>query len=444
AAASDRAPIAFERAARAEAAAYRIDRALELVDRGLGALPDGADPFDLMAYRAYLLRELGRPGDALAAWRAALELATSDTQRCPVWIGIAAANRLMGQGDKAMDELDQAEAVARREGLEKELAEIFFYRGNMAFAAGRFEECLELHNQTLAHARAAGDPEWEASAQGGLLDAEYARGHMRSALANLDRCLTLCREHGLLHIEARNSFMAGVVGRYLGRQSAAIKELEAASALSDSIQDVRGAMFAHLINGEILIDMAQFAAAEAPLQRALSFARSLGNRRIELYVFYEMSRRALAQGRDASAGEHLHKAIGIGRDTGIRFHGPRLFALRARLAKDGDECGKWLAEGEELLRDGANAHNVLWFHRDAIDACFAVGELDRARAHGDAMTAFTIDDPLPWADFFAARCHALADCAEGRPDRAVLEQVCVQGRELELAIAVPELEAQLN
>ncbi len=146
---SDRAAIAFERAARAEAGAYRIDRALELVDRGLGAVPAGGDPFDLTAYRAYLLRELGRPGDALAAWRAALELATSDSQRCPAWIGIAAANRLMGQGDKARDELDRAEAVARREGLEKELAEIYFYRGNMAFAAGRFEDCLELHNQTL-------------------------------------------------------------------------------------------------------------------------------------------------------------------------------------------------------------------------------------------------------------------------------------------------------
>ncbi len=441
---SDRAAGAFERAARAEAAAFRIEQALALVDRGMSFLASGSNPFDLTVYRADLLRELGRPAEALEAWQAALELAETDEQRCPVWIGIAAANRLMGQGEAALAELDLAEAVARRQDGHKELAEIYFYRGGLAFAAGRFDECLTLQNQTLRHARAAGDPEWEATALGGLMDAEYARGRMRNALDNLDRCLALCREHGILRIEARNRFMRGVVGRYLHTQAESITALKEAIDLSDRIHDVRGAMMPRLISSEILIDMAQYDAADVPLQQALSIARSLGNRRIELYLLYEAARRFFALKESGQALEHLEQAISMGRETGIHFHGPRLFALRARLSGDQDECMRWLDEGAALVSEGANAHNVLWFYRDAIDACLAKELLAQARDYCDALTAYTGADPLPWADFFAARGRALADCADGKGDREEVQRVSDQGQELGLLIGLPELQRHLS
>jgi class 3 adenylate cyclase/tetratricopeptide (TPR) repeat protein len=438
---SDQAPLAFQAAARVEAGAYRVDRALEFVERGLVLLTADADRFDLTAHRADLLRELGRPGDGLEAWEEALALADTDRQRCLAWIGIAAAERLMGLGERNLSVLDQAEAVARRDGLEKELAEIFYYRGSAAFFSAKIEQCLELQHEALSHARLAGSYEWEAVALGGLADAEYARGRMHNAQDYFERCFALCRAHGLLHIEARNRFMTGVTRRYLGGQDAALVELEAAAELSDRIHDVRGAMMARNIQGEILMDTANFEAADTPLQEALAIARSLGNRRMELYELYQLTRNAHAQEQPALAQDRMDQAMANGRETGIHFHGPRLFALQALIAPDAAACREALAQGEALVREGANAHNVLWFHRDAIDACLGIGDYDQARTHADALEAFTIEEPLPWATFFAVRGRALADCAEGLGNAGSLAQAHEQGRELGLAIALPAIAA---
>ncbi|MDP6831884.1 MAG: tetratricopeptide repeat protein [Alphaproteobacteria bacterium] len=324
---------------------------------------------------------------------------------------------------------------------------MFYYRGGAAFTAGKFEQCLEFHHQALRRARSAGSHEWEATALGGVGDAEYARGRMRNALDHFERCFALCREHGLLHIEARNRFMPGVTGRYLYPQNAALTELEAAVDLADRIHDVRGAMMPRMIMGEILIDMAEFKAAEVPLREGLSIARSLGNRRMELYILYEQARNAQAQGQPEIARDLLEQAIGIGRQTGIHFHGPRLFALLARFAENASDCREALAEGEALVRKGANAHNVLWFHRDAIDACLAAGDGDQARAHADSLLAYTSEEALPWADFFAARGHALADCADGRGDGKALARAFEMGDTLGLRIALPAIstaQAQLG
>ena len=438
---SDRAPAAFQQAARAEARAYRLEGALKLVERGLALVSGAAERFDLMAHRADLLRQLGRPEDGLKAWEEAVAVAATDRQRCLAWVGIAAANRLMGMGERALSVLDQAEAVAKAEDMEKELAEIYCHRGGHAFVAGKFEQCLELHHQALRHARGAGNHEWEAVALGGVADAEYGRGRMRNALDNFESCFALCRAHDLLHIEARNSFMPGVTGCYIGTQAAAIEKLKSAAELSDRIHNVRTAMMARMIMGETYVDMADFDAAEVPLREGLSIARSLGNRRIELYILYEQARNADGRGQRGQASEILEEAIAIGRDTGIHFHGPRLFALQARFAAETKACRTALSEGQGLVDEGANAHNVLWFHRDAMDACLAIGDADGIRRHADALIAFTAEEALPWADFFAARGHALANCIDGRGDADALAEAHAQGHELGLAIALPDIEA---
>lgn len=325
---SDRAPIAFQRAAEGEAAVHRADRALDLVERGLALLKGAADRLDLTAYRADLLRQLGRSADALETFEEALGMAATELQQCLAWIGIAAAHRLLGQGERGLAVLEQAEAIARRHDLARELAEIYYLRGSASFATGAFVQSLEQQNEALRQARAAGSPEWEANALSGLTDGEYARGHMRNTLDCFERCLVLCRDHGLLNIETRNAVIGAVARRYLGNQAPSVEELKAAAA-SKRIHDVRGGMIAHLVSGEMLIDMADYTAADTPLEIALAMARSMGNGRIELYVLYELARNAMAQGRKQLAEERLDRAFEIAKITSIAFHGPRLFALKA-------------------------------------------------------------------------------------------------------------------
>ena len=68
----------------------------------------------------------------------------------------------------------------------------------------------EHHGQSLDFARACGSAELEAAALGGLGDADYVRGRMISAQAHYERCVALCREHGLGRIEAAHRQMLGL------------------------------------------------------------------------------------------------------------------------------------------------------------------------------------------------------------------------------------------
>jgi hypothetical protein len=65
-----------------------------------------------------------------------------------------------------------------------------------SFPLGKIEGCREAHEQGLAYARRLGSSEAEARALGGLADAAYAQGCMRSAGAHFSRCVALSHEHG--------------------------------------------------------------------------------------------------------------------------------------------------------------------------------------------------------------------------------------------------------
>ncbi|MFP6699888.1 MAG: adenylate/guanylate cyclase domain-containing protein [Alphaproteobacteria bacterium] len=174
---------------------------------------------------------------------------------------------------------------------------------------------------------------------------------------------------------AGQTLISGAVARrYLGNQGPSVEELNAAAAAFKRIHDVRGGMIAHLVSGEMLIDMADYTAADTPLEIALAMARSMGKGRIELYAMYELARNAMAQGRKQVAEERLDRAFEITKITSIAFHGPRLFALKACFLNDPGARTRALDHGGAIVDQGVNAHNVLWYHRDAIDAGLAMAD----------------------------------------------------------------------
>src|SRR5262249_24948654 len=71
----------------------------------------------------------------------------------------------------------------------------------------------------FVYARRLNSPEAEARALGGLADAAYAQGRMRSAFEHFSRCVSLSREHGFGKIEVANRSMIGFSRIYLMRRS---------------------------------------------------------------------------------------------------------------------------------------------------------------------------------------------------------------------------------
>ncbi len=93
----EKAASAYAAAARAEAQAYHIDRALALTEEGL-KLADGVDRHDLASLRGDLLRGLGSIDLSIASFREARSAAVDNLGEVRALIGLAQGMRASGQG----------------------------------------------------------------------------------------------------------------------------------------------------------------------------------------------------------------------------------------------------------------------------------------------------------------------------------------------------------
>lgn len=96
-------------------------------------------------------------------------------------LGRAGVRRITDDLAGAHQDADAAEVAALRAGLEAEVAQACFLRGNLLFPTGDVEGCLREHERSLSIARSCHRADLEAVALGGLGDAQYLAGRMRSA-----------------------------------------------------------------------------------------------------------------------------------------------------------------------------------------------------------------------------------------------------------------------
>ena len=111
----------------------------------------------------------------------------------PGAVGLAEGLRVSEGLDEALELLDKAHSLAERHAMAPELARIHHLRGNIFFPLGNIEGCKVEHKSGLAIARRLGSAEAEARALGGLADAGYAQGRMRTAFENFSACVALSR-----------------------------------------------------------------------------------------------------------------------------------------------------------------------------------------------------------------------------------------------------------
>jgi len=198
-------------AARADAAAHNPERVLLLAERGLRLADErGPTRFGLCCVRADALHDLGRMGDAQAAYEAAAAAADDNDQRCRAWLGLAGVLRVRDRLDAAADALSLVGQAAVADGLVDHRARMHGVRGNLLFPRGDLEGCRREHERSLALAREAGAGGLEAAALGGLGDAAFLQGRMLSARRHFDDCVQLASRHGLKRVETANRAMAAI------------------------------------------------------------------------------------------------------------------------------------------------------------------------------------------------------------------------------------------
>jgi class 3 adenylate cyclase/tetratricopeptide (TPR) repeat protein len=441
-----RAAKAYLEAATALRAAYHADAALPLAERGLAIVRDAAERHDLACLKGELQRDLGEIASSIATFRDAVAAAPDEVGRCRAELGLAEGLRVSEGLADALELLDRAQQVAERHDLVPELARLHHLRGNILFPLGKIEGCREAHEQGLVYAQRLGSPEAEARALGGLADAAYAQGRMRSAVAYFSRCVALSREHGFGRIEVANRSMVGFSRLYLNEPQAARDDGAAAVRAAAMVSQPRAELLGETMGILACAELGEFEAMQTQVDRAMRLVRQLGARRFEAQSLGFQGRVLFHTGRRAEALAPLRAALAICREIGMQFAGPLILGMLCRAVTDAAERAQFLAQGEEVLRRGSVGHCHLWFHRDAIEAMLGAGDAAGARRSAALLEDYTRAETLPWSDLFIARGRALAAVAEGQADDPVrrdLARIAAALRAAGMLPYLPPIEAAL-
>jgi class 3 adenylate cyclase/tetratricopeptide (TPR) repeat protein len=437
------APQAFLDAARAASAALRPDVARSLAERGALLAPPGAVALALAMLAGELACDLGEAPAAVASYARALALARDDRERCLAQVGGASAHRLSSATKEGFAALDLAQPIAERLGLARELARIAYLRGSLHFARGELERCAAWHEQSLAHARDAGDEQCEAQALSGIADAMYATGRLPSAHAAFERCVALCERRGNLRYSLTNRLMAGLIDFFLGEERRSLERIHAVRATAREIGHAVAEVMAGQLAAMLLVEQGRDEEGAAAAEPSLELARTIGSRRFVAFDLYHLGRAGRRHGDRDLARARLDESWAVLEDVGPGLAGAMVLGAKACLATSDAERRDLLARGEALLEAGAISHNHFFFREDAIDASLDAGDLDEALRHADALEHYASREPTSWSRFIVARARALVAASRASADVRELGSLRDHAIEHDLRAALPRIEQAL-
>lgn len=433
---------AFLVAARAEAKALHLDRALRLVERGIVLTEDPAKLCELLLEKGLLERDLGELKGSIRTYRKALAAAQSDQDRCLSLIGIAEGMRLSDDFEPCLSILDQAQPLAEALGQPALMAEIYYLRGCIYWGMGRVDACLDAYRKAKECANESGSIETELRAQGGLADGYYAVGRIRDGYAMLCECVELAEQNGLFRIAAANRVAKGWSQHYLEGTAQALEELQLGLSQAREVGLWRSTWFGQSMIAILfmLLNRLDEAATLLP-ELQVEFERMEAPRLVAMvntalaYLFIYREDRELAS-------TYANRAREIYEETGGGHLIASVFGLIAQTSSNYEDASIALSRGEELLTKGATVHNHYDFRRHSIDTALRFQEWDDAILFAHRLDQFNSQERTPWADFFARRGRVLAAAGKGERGKALLDEtreIIALGERMGYLIALPEL-----
>ena len=243
-----------------------------------------------MCLKGELQRDLGNIASSVTTYRLAITVSPNEVAVSQAQLGLAEGLRVSEGLEEALNLLADAQRTAERNGMVAELARIYHLRGNIFFPLGNIDGCREEHERGLGFAQRSGSPEAEARALGGLADAAYAQGKMRSAFDHFSRCVALSQQHGSGRIEVANRSMVGFSRIYLNEVPQAKEDGDAAARAAALVGQPRAELLGETMGAFACYEQGDFDLIQGYLGRTMRLARQLGARRFE------------ARSRNASSG----------------------------------------------------------------------------------------------------------------------------------------------
>lgn len=420
---------AYLAAGEALLARFQPVAARPLLERGRAIATARPERARLGRCLAQALLDLGEAAAARVAWQEALAEAEDEEGRCRALIGMASALRMLDAIDEAFSRLAEAAAVAVAGRLPILLAEIHHLWGNLHFPRGETAACREAHEAALSAAEAAGSAEWAARALGGLGDADYGLGRLRSAATNLQRAVTVGGKRGLLRIEAACRPMLAVIRAMDSPPLSAREEAERALACTMAIGYHRGeivARHAAYMAASWSLDLDE---AESHVRRAQALTRQIGARRFEAENLAFLAEIAHRRGDPAAARVLLDEAWDISRRTGVSFVGPVVLGVIALSESDAARRDWAIAEGARLMTGSrVLVHNALWYYGGVIEAALAAKDAAGARDAARCLAETFAAEPVLVSGFLVRRARLLAAAIDGPADHEAVANLAAEGR----------------
>lgn len=414
AAEDERAARAYLDAASSEADAYRSTSALDLIERALEVASDQTDRFELLHLKGEIRQVIGPLSECINTLRQAIDGAPDETCRCRALTSLAVGLRQHSDFQQAASMLDEAEPIAERNNLLAELSRIHITRANLAFRLGRIDECLPHHQRALKYARRAGSKEFETHSLGGLGDAYYAMGRMRTAAKYLNECTHAAREHGLGRIESAHLVMGTAYWllELERNENESLEVAEMAIRIGTSLSE----MHCYLNVSQTAYARSELPRAQEYAERAIAVAERVGTERFKARGLHFLGQALMAMGQHRRGRESLDQALALSKATGLGYCGPGIIGAIVLAENNPRKRQPLIEEGRALLGKGAVAHNFMEFYRDVIEACLRAQDCDGAEHNAAMLEKFFAPEPLPLTDHLVARGRALSAHRRGRRD----------------------------
>ena len=395
---------------------FQFDDANPLIERAL-ELPASPDVrLDLYCARAEIHRLQGLSDDALREFSEAAALADSNEQICRVHIGLAQAARQASRYQDALNSLDIAEAAARRSGLERDLAQINYVRGNIYFPLGRVQDAMDSNEIALTLARKLGSARLEVGALSGFGDANFMNATMRTATSFYMQAVERAREHGLVRDLAANLHNLSVARSYSGDVAQGRADAQEAIEISQKYFAFIPECVAQTCLGVACTFQGDLDGARDAFAQSAAIAQRVGAKRLEAQALEHLARTQAYAGEVSAARETGQQAVDIALEHGRNFVGPKALSALALALDDPDQQDDLLAQGAAIIAEGCVGHSHLHFYTDAGAVMLARNDWDRAIAFADDLAAFTASEPLPMVDLSIRQTRILAEAGRAGVD----------------------------
>jgi class 3 adenylate cyclase/tetratricopeptide (TPR) repeat protein len=315
----------------------------------------------------------------------------------------AAALRILDRYEDAFEKLDRAEGLCVANGIEDALPAIHTQRGNLYFPRGLFKACRAEHEKALAAARQTGRADDEVRALSGLGDAAYAIGRIRSSRDHFAAAIALCDHHPEAGSGLAERAMLSVTQFYAGDLEAMRRTATETVVRARESGDLRTEMLSLQALCYYHYERDDNLQALANAEAARQLAHTIGSPRFE-----GESIALKAQSSPGPALELWRDALAFSRRDAMAYIGPMVLVNVAMRCGGAAESASLLAEAEVLLAGAAISHNHLWYHRTRIEWALKTHDWPTAKQHADLLEAYTVAEPVTWAQFHIDLARAFA------------------------------------